>query len=278
MVKKGSILGRLADRFRTSGPIKVEAARGDAGASVPVEKVQAQALPAAADPAEARTQRKLSEREEAMALIGERFSELSSLLRGVHTRMDSQMGRLVDAAESMQQLPALSRQQLDMLTRLGVQMDRQNALGEQLAATLQSLPSLLNGVELALQRSQQSDERTAQMVQQFSATMTHMQDAMGKMVQHSEQQHKATAELVRQRDESLQELRAGIESSQQQAVSALRASAEDTMQSLRRANEDQSSRLHRIVEQQGRMNRVAVVGLGVAVLATIATVALLMLK
>ena len=50
------------------------------------------------------------------------------------------------------------------------------------------------------------------------------------------------------------------------------------MQSLRRANEDQSSRLHRIVEQQGRMNRVAVVGLGVAVLATIATVALLMLK
>lgn len=276
MVKKGSIFGRLAERWRTGGAVKIEAGRkpGVEAAKAEVARVVPMPQPAA----EERTVRKLSDREEAMVAMNNHFQELTSSLRSMHARMDSQLSRLVDSASSLPQLPALSQQQLDLLRSMGSQLERQNVLGEQIAQTLTSLPPLLQNVEQALQRAVQSDERTAAVIREFRSTMDRVQVSMGEMVQHSEQQAKSTQALVDRRESAFAELKDGIEQAQRGTVQELAKTTEKAMHSLLQSNEDQSTRLQRVIQQNAGWNKAVLVGVGLAVLGTLLTIVVLLLK
>lgn len=279
MVKKGSIFGRLAERWRTSGAVKVESGRRGAGEATRAEvaRIEPVTNPSAAD-ADARTTRKLSEREEGLVAMGNHFQELTSALRSMHARMDSQLGRIVDSTSTLQQLPGLSNQQLDLLRSMGGQLEKQNVLGEQIATTLQSLPPLLQSVEMALARAAQSDERTVATIREFQSTMDRVQSSMGTMVAHSEQQAKSTKALVERREEGFEDLRKGIEATQRGTAQELRTTTEEAMHTLRRANEDQSNRLARVIAEHAGWNKAVLVGLGIAVLGTLATIVVLLLK
>lgn len=274
MVKKGSIFGRLAERWRTSGAVKVETGRQAEATSGKAEVARVTPTPAA----EERAVRKLSDREEAMVAMNNQFQELTSALRSMHARLDSQLSRLVDSASSLPQLPALSNQQLELLRSMGTQLEKQNALGEQIASTLTSLPPLLQNVELALQRAAQSDERTAAVIREFRGTMDRVQLSMGEMVQHSEQQAKSTRELVDRRESAFADLKTGIEEAQRGTVKELASTTQKAMQSLLQSNEDQSTRLQRVIEQHSGWTKAVLVGVGIAVLGTASTIAVLLLK
>lgn len=278
MVNKSSFLQRLKERWGASGSgVRVErrdglpaepakgapAGNGHGAASARRVEDEARAVSSSFAPADVRSQRKMSEREEALLALGTHFQELSTMLRGSHARMDDQLTKLVDATSA---LPALSQQQLDMLRAVSTQMDRQNALGEQLAATMTKLPNLLQSVEGALARAAATDERTAATVREFQSTMDRIHGSMGQMVQHSEQQAKASMQLAERRDESLRGLATGIEESQQRAVHELRRATDEGLQSLRRSTEDQSNRLQQVVQQHAGWNRAVLVGIGFVVL------------
>lgn len=229
-------------------------------------------------PADVRSSRKLSEREEALLAVGTHFQELTALLRGSQTRMDDQLTKLVMAAGSLTTLPALSQQQLEILQKLSTHMERQNALGEQLATTMTVLPSLLKNVEGALARAAATDERTAATVREFQSTMDRIHGSMSKMVEHSETQAKASQQLAARRDESLQEITKGIEGSQQRAVKELQRTTDESLQALRRSSEDQSNRLQKVVLENSGWNRAMLVGIGLVVVGIGALIALQLLK
>ena len=132
MVKQGSFFQRLRERMR--GPVRVDEAGGDAADAPPTvaaERVGADGYEGAV---EARTTRKLSDREEALLAVGGHFQELTAMLRGSQARVDDQLARLVSSTSALPQLPTLSQQHLEALRTLSAQMERQNVLGEQLAA------------------------------------------------------------------------------------------------------------------------------------------------
>lgn len=229
-------------------------------------------------PAELKSSRKLSEREEALLALGTHFQELSTLLRGSHARMDDQLGKLVTAATSLTTLPALSQQQLEILQKLSTHMERQNTLGEQMATTMNVLPKLLQNVEGALQRAAATDERTAATVREFQSTMDRIHMSMGQMVQHSDQQAKAAQKLAERNDGAMQELATGLQASQQTAVKELQRTTDEGLQALRRTSEDQSNRLHKVVQQNAGWNVAVLVGIGVIVLGIGALVVLQLLR
>lgn len=280
MVNKGSFLQRLKERWGSGSGVRVDnggAAPGAANAAASVQRVDAdaRAIGTSFAPADARSQRKMSEREEALLALSTHFQELSTMLRGSHARMDDQLTKLVSATTA---LPALSQQQLDMLRSVSAQMERQNVLGEQLATTMTKLPNLLQSVEGALARAAATDERTAATVREFQATMDRIHGAMGQMVEHSEQQARASQQLADRRDESLRDLATGIEVSQQRAVQELRRTTDEGLQSLRRSSEDQSNRLQQVVQQHAGWNRAVLVGIGVVVLGIGALIVLQLVK
>ena len=96
MVNKSSFLQRLRERWGSGSGVRVAGgADGAAAASgaAEVQRVEAVGrLPSSAfAPAEVRSQRKLSEREEALLALGTHFQELTTMLRGSHARMDDQL-------------------------------------------------------------------------------------------------------------------------------------------------------------------------------------------
>jgi chromosome segregation ATPase len=285
MVKQGSFLQRLRDRWGSGSGVRVD--RGGALASKAVdrlgavdrvepERVAPAARPLATEfaPAEARSSRKLSDREEAMLALSTHFQELTSLLRGSQARVDDQLTQLVGATSALTQLPALSQQQLDALRTLSVQMERQNALGEQLAGTVTKLPNLLQNVESALARAAATDERTSATVREFQTTMDRIHQAMGQMVQHGEQHVRTAQGLAERRDQELQGLVAGIQETQQRSVTELQRTTEEGLRTLRRTHEDQSNRLQRVVQEHAGWNRAVLVGIGLVVLGIGAVIAL----
>jgi hypothetical protein len=265
MVNKGSFFQRLKERWGSGSGVRVETRSGERGAG-PVQRVEPERtkpngreLASELAPAEARSQRKLSEREEALLALGTHFKELSTMLRGSQARMDDQLEKLVDATSSLSSLPALSQQQLEMLRE-------QNVLGEQLATTMKKLPNLLQSVEGALQRAAATDERTAATVREFQSTMDRIHSSMGQMVKNSEVQTKAAQQLAERRDESLKGLVEGIEQSHQKTSQELMRTTDESLQSLRRSNEDQSNRLQRTIEDNAGWNRAVLFGIGFVVL------------
>lgn len=264
MVNKSSFLQRLRERWGSGSGVRVDRdgvpGPADGGRSRPdLPLPVASPIPAV----DARSQRKLSEREEALLALGTHFQELSTMLRGSHARVDDQLTQIVAATHA---LPALSQQQVELLRGLSTQMERQNVLGEQMATTMGRLPALLQSVEGALARAAATDERTAATVREFQATMDRIHGAMGQMVQHSEQQARASQQLAERRDDALRGLAHGIEESQQRAVQELRRTTDEGLQSLRRSSEDQSNRLQQVVQQHAGWNRAVLVGIGLVVL------------
>jgi methyl-accepting chemotaxis protein len=265
MVNKGSFFQRLKERWGSGSGVRVETRSGERGAG-PVQRVEPERtkpngreLASELAPAEARSQRRLSEREEALLALGTHFKELSTMLRGSQARMDDQLEKLVDATSSLSSLPALSQQQLEMLRE-------QNVLGEQLATTMKKLPNLLQSVEGALQRAAATDERTAATVREFQSTMDRIHSSMGQMVKNSEVQTKAAQQLAERSDESLKGLVEGIEQSHQKTSQELMRTTDESLQSLRRSNEDQSNRLQRTIEDNADWNRAVLFSIGFVVL------------
>lgn len=281
MVNKGSFFQRLKERWGSGSGVRVEA-RGDlrnggarprpgdkpAGVAqrVEPERHEPRELSGKFAPAEVRSQRKLSEREEALLALGTHFQELTTMLRGSHARVDDQLTKIVAATSGLNRLPELSQQQLELLQKLSGQMERQNTLGEQVATTMTQLPSLLQNVESALARAAATDERTATTVREFQATMDRIHGSMGEMVAHSERSMKATEQLAANRDESLREVATGLEASQQRASADLQRATEEGLSSLRRSHEDQSNRLQHVVQEHANWNRAVLVGIGLVVL------------
>lgn len=278
----------------SSSPTSPAAARGEAAkparpaaAVPPVERVEPTPAPASNGarelssqfaPVDARSSRKMSDREEALLALGSHFQELSTMLRGSHARMDDQLTKLVTATSALGSLPALSQQQLETLKAVSAHMEKQNALGEQLASTMTVLPALLQNVEGALARAAATDERTAATVREFQSTMDRIHSSMGQMVSHSEQQAKASQQLAERRDDTMQNLASGIEAAQQSAAQELKRATDEGMQSLRRTHEDQSNRLHRVVQEHAGWNRAVLVGIGIIVLGIGALIVLQIVK
>lgn len=284
MVKHGSFFQRLKDRWGTGSGVRFERGnglppRGDK--PVPAQRVEPERAPPAARElssefaaAEARSSRKMTEREEAMLAFSTHFQELTSLLRGSQARVDDQLTKLVGATSALGQLPVLSQQQLEALRALSTQVERQNALGEQLAGTMTKLPSLLQNVENALARAAATDERTSATVREFQSTMDRIHTAMGQMVQHGEQHVRTAQQLAERRDQEMKGLADGIQQSQQRAVAELARTTDESLQSLRRTHEDQSNRLQRVVQDHAGWNRAVLAGIGVIVLGIGALIAL----
>jgi chromosome segregation ATPase len=292
MVKKGSFFARIADRFRSGSGLRVDEGRSAPGAQparttvTAVNRVEPRAgsselagasppsasLPSTGMPGDVKSTRRLNEREEAMVAVSGHFQELAALLRGVHNRLDTQLGRIADATGAMHQLPALSQQQLETLHGLAEQLERQNQLGEQIARSVQVLPEMTQKVEQALQRAAQSDERTAATIVEFRATMDRVHASMSRMVGHTEQQAESTRQLAAQREDSLRSLTSGLEAAQKESVRELRETADQGLASLRRSHEDQSTRMQRLVKEHAGWNKALFAVLGVVALGVVALV------
>jgi methyl-accepting chemotaxis protein len=285
MVNKGSFFQRLKQRWGSGSGVRVEtsdAARARASTKPGVDAARAESgsgsgsgngsgtgsgngsrgVSTSFAPADARSSRKMSEREEALLALGSHFHVLTSLLRGSQARTDEKLQKLVDVTTSLGSLPAVSQQQLETLKALSVQMERQNQLGEQLSTTMTRLPNLLQSVETALQRAAATDERTAATVKEFQSTMDRIHTSMDTMVQHSGEQAKAAKELSEKRTEEM----AGIAKHHQDAVGELKRATDEGLQSLRRTHEDQSNRLQRVVAEHAGWNRAVLVGIGLVVI------------
>ncbi|MBL9079338.1 MAG: hypothetical protein JNL08_17685 [Planctomycetes bacterium] len=288
MVNKGSFFQRLKERWGSGSGVRVEGRnpgqrpRNDKPNGnvqrVEPERTEPREIANKFAPVDAKSQRKLSEREEALLALGTHFQELTTMLRGSHARVDDQLSKIVAATAGLGTLPGLSQQQLEMLQKLSTQLDRQNTLGEQVATTMTRLPSLLQNVEAALQRAAATDERTASTVREFQATMDRIHGAMGQMVENSNQQVVATQKLAERRDDALREVATGIEASQQRAAAELQRATDEGLQSLRRSHEDQSNRLQRVVEEHAGWNRAVLVGIGLVVLGIGALIVLQLLR
>ena len=299
MVNKGSFFQRLKDRWGSGSGVRVEKPSGAATRSGAAARAASAAKPAATasrvdaerssngngngsrsvsssfQPADARSTRKMSDREEAMMAVGQHFQELSQLMRGAQAANDEKLQKIVEATSSM---PTLGQQQLDVLNALSAQMDKQNELGVKLSETMTRLPSLMENVEKALDRAAKTDERTAATVREFQSTMDRIHTSMDTMVANSNTQAEAAKQLAERRAEEFETLAKDISETQAGAVDELRRVNEDSLQSLRRTHEDQSNRLQRVVQEHAGWNKAVLVGIGLVVLGVGALVVLQLVK
>ena len=300
MVKQGSFFQRLKERWGSGSGVRVEkstAAHGRTAKPDAVAGTRPESKPQAArveaertgsangngggsvsttfQPAQARSTRKMSEREEAMMVVGQHFQELAALMRGSQAANDEKLQKIVEATASM---PALGQQQLETLRALSTQMEKQNELGLQVSQAMTRLPSLLENVEKALDRAAATDERTAATVKEFQATMDRIHSSMDKMVAHSGEQAKASKELAERRTDELQGISKEMAKAQQEAVAELKRTADEGLASLRRTHEDQSNRLQRVVQEHAGWNRAVLVGVGLVVLGIGAVIVLQLVK
>ena len=297
MVNKGSFFQRLKGRWGSGSGVRVEdssstdsltngaSSASGVGASSSASRIDSElgqsrdgsgrSVSSTFQPAGARSSRKMSDREEAMLVVGHHFQELASLMRGSQAASDEKLQKIVDATSSM---PAVGQQQLETLQALSQQMQKQNELGEKLSTTMTRLPHLLESVEKALDRAAKTDERTAATVMEFQSTMDRIHTSMDKMVEHSGDQAKATQELANRRNEELKGLVTDIAKAQDGAVDELKRTTGEGLQHLRRTHEDQSNRLQKVVEEHAGWNRAVLVGIGLVVLGIGAVIALQLMK
>ena len=269
MVNKGTFFQRLKGRWGSGSGVRVEQSadavgvRGGAtsdAASTASRGEGGREVSSTLQPAEARSTRKMSEREEAMLAFGQHFQELTQLMRGAQAASDEKLQQIVEATSSM---PTLGRQQLDVLQALSAQVDKQHELGVKVSETMMRLPSLLENVERALDRAAKTDERTAATVREFQTTMDRIHASMGQMVTTSQAQADAAKEMSERRSHEMAELK--------------RAN-EESLQSLRRTHEDQSNRLQRVVEEHASWNKAVLVGVGLLVIGVGAMIVLQLIK
>lgn len=289
MVKKSSFIDKLVNRFRSGSGVRVEAGqrRGEgetvearatgAGAGdvdVEVDSGQVPARPRA----EARSGRKISSREDAMITMNESFGELASLLRGVQVRLEDQGGQMARVGEHTQNLPAAGEAQVKVLESLVVQVERQNQLQENMARAFTTLPGIMEGLKVALERAAATDKRTVETLVDFRSTMDRIQDGMGQMVESAKTQAESSRVLAKDQKASAEKLvdrlneERKLQGEMQKAtVRELENTTQEGLRALRWAQEDQANRMVKLVGEAGRLNRVVVVLLimSVAALAAI---------
>lgn len=121
MVKQGSFFQRLKDRWGSGSGVRVERSAAPAGKvpekaekTVPLPRVEPERVASASREVanefagiDARSSRKMSDREEAMLALSTHFQELTSLLRGSQARVDDQLTKIVGTTSALTQLPAL---------------------------------------------------------------------------------------------------------------------------------------------------------------------------
>lgn len=281
MVKKTSMLEKLKNRWKSASGVRVDR---QPTSRQPDRRVNGSdphnRLPAEIGPERA-SGRKLSSKEEAVVTMGEGFRELSTLVRGVHSRMENQGERAAMLAEEIRSLPALGRQQLVLLEKMAAALEQQQQFGSRLLASLGSLPETLQGVRTALERSAATDERTAQTLGEFRATMDRIDGAMGRMVESSDRQTEGQRELVdavrNGREQDVQALGQALRESRTEDMAQLEKATERSMEGVRRAQQEHNARLDRLAKDGSRWSNVIVVLLALTffTLAGILTVLLL---
>lgn len=267
MVKKSSFLEKIRSRLRSSD-VRVEhpadftdsARRSGAETAVP----RADAVPAIQQP-EALSGRKLSSKEEAALAVQDGFRELTSLLRGMQSRVEDQGERFVRATDSLQRMPELQEHQLDALRRIAEHMETQGRSQAVVAQSLGELPGLLGTVREALDRAAATDERTAGTLDEFRSNMARIQGSMERMVDHSRQHAESNKALASGREAELVELK----TTTHEAVKGVETAQQVGLKALRDANADQATRLGKLVQEGARRHNAVLVMLGLVLVALV---------
>lgn len=276
MVKKTTLLQRMKRRLWSGSTVRLDSA--SAGVATGLTDAASEVIgprlehgpdgddrSAVPDPSP-RPRRKLSAREEAAAAMGEGFRELSSLVRGVQTRVEDQGQRHAGVADQVEALPALSRSQLEVLHKMAVHFERQNAVSERLQQRLEVLPELLGGVHEALAVATATDQKTARTLGEFRLTMERIEGSMEKMVDSSKAQTDAAASLVRARTEAderivseLQHNRESLELEQRAGVARLETATAERLNSMQFHQAEHAERLSKMMVHNGRWTQALVV-------------------
>jgi hypothetical protein len=290
VVKKSSFFEKLKTRWKSGSGVSVQKSARDGKPRDPVEARldrgvdSGGSLPAFAEGNRV-SGRKLSPKEEARLAIGEGFQELSSLVRGVQTRVEDQGGQAAKMAEEIQSLPALGRSQLDLLQKMASHFEQQTEVGAQLLQKLGDLPGLLGGVQQALEKATATDARTADTLDQFRETMDRIEGSMEQMVETSKTHVSAATDLVRGREaeekrvlDVLEKGRDALLEHQRDGVERIESATATRLDGLRRLHQDQTERLTKLVTDNGKWTQLLVVLLSLTFFAIAGILAVLALK
>jgi methyl-accepting chemotaxis protein len=263
VVKKSSFLEKIRSRLRT-GDLRVErptdftsAARGAGAENAAPEAARLDAVPATREP-ELVSGRKLSRQEEATVAVQDGFRELTSLLRGMQSRVEEQGERFVRATDNLARMPELQVHQLDALRRIAQHIEVQGQSQALIAQSLGDLPQLLGTVREALDRAAAVDERTAGTLDEFRSHMARIQGSMERMVDHSRQHAESARNLAEGHGAEVAELREVTSS----AVESVKRSQSESISALRNAHADQATRISQLVEEGQRRQTAVIVLLG----------------
>ena len=177
MVQKSTLFDKLKNRWRPASGIRVDSTkpqgsgRSAANSSPNSDRVAGTSVPMAT-PGGARVEsvssRKLSSKQEAVVALDEGFKELSSLMRGMQSRMDGH-------AESLAQLPALNQTQIDLMRSMVERLDQQSTATEVLGERLGDMPKMFEKLNSSLEKVAATDQRTASTLGEFKDNMTRIQ-------------------------------------------------------------------------------------------------------
>ncbi len=257
MVKKSGFLNKIVGRFR-AGSMRM----GDDRTSPSAARGRATELPVNAVPDELNldSKRRLSQKENAQLTMTRSFRELSTLLRGVQTRMEGQDSKFDSMSANVAKLPAAAEAQVEMLKSLVTQLETQNTMTGKMVETFAELPAVMKGVQKSLEKTAATDERTSNTLNDFKGTMDRIQGSMGDMVKTSQTQAQAASDIAEGHKET---------------VRSLETTTHDSLEALRTAQEDQANRMSKIASETGRSNRVIVVLLILSFAAMVAILATL---
>jgi len=270
VVKKTSFLEKLKRRWRSGSTVRLEDTSSRAGSGEVAEprfgREPDETERLDAPRVESKSRRKLSAKEEAVVVMGEGLRELSSLVRGVQSRVEDQGERHAGVADQVEALPELSRSQLEVLHKMVMHFERQNAVSERLLKRLEVLPELLSGVQEAIAVATATDQKTSRALGEFRVTMDRIEGSMEKMVESSNAQTEAAASLVRDRSAAderivteLQHNRESLEQEQREGIAKIEAATVERLQAMRQHHAEHAERLAKMMVHNGRWTQVLVV-------------------
>ncbi len=268
---------KLKSRW-SSSPLRVSS-EGDlaAGGGKRVSGEAARISPILAEAEKDRlSARKMSDSEKGLVAVNEGFKELTQVMRGMQSRLDSQAEESSRAASDIHRLPAINQAQLELLRRMSEHMDRQNQSTDVMATHLGELPKVMSELREALDRASAIDERTSSTLDQFRGNMDRIHSSMAKMVDNSSQQAEAASSLLRAQRDHLDGFSQRMDEERGQQVEAvgsivgnLETVTETGMDNLRKAQADQSTRLGKLIAEGTRASRAIMILLALTFLALV---------
>lgn len=263
MVKKSSFLGRFKDRWKSGSGVRVARSERRASSRVPEsvtarldEGLEEQRVAKPASVSDKVAGRKLSQKEAAVVAMGEGFQELSNLVRGVQVRMEDQGTRSAAVAEDIRAMPALGRQQLDLLRRIADGLESQGKVSDKLLSTL-------GQVKEALDSSVLTDQRTVDTMLEFKRTMERIDGSIGRMVDNTkalardrQADERRMVDAIREGRE--EDVRALVEG-QRAGVERLEAATRQRMDAMRLVQDEHAAHLNKLVTINGRWTQVIII-------------------